>query len=124
MIRRPPRSTRTYTLLPYTTLIRSLQYRSFVITDRRHVQRDQRRTKFRRIGKSEGQAGIFQRSSDGLHLRKRLCARLRLLGRAGSCAVWGVIVVALRALRRLPFAGGFHLRPSFASPAPERVCAA
>src|SRR3546814_15732973 len=89
MIRRPPRSTRTYTLLPYTTLIRALQYRSFVITDRRHVQRDQRRTKFRRIGKSEGQAGIFQRSSDGLHLRKRLCARLRLLGRAGPCAVSG-----------------------------------
>src|SRR3546814_11656057 len=26
MIRRPPRSTRTYTLFPYTTLFRSLQY--------------------------------------------------------------------------------------------------
>src|SRR3546814_7813277 len=89
MIRRPPRSTRTDTLFPYTTLFRS-----------------------------------FQRSSDGLHLRKRLCARLRLLGSAGSCAVSGDIVLQLRALRRLPFAGGFHLRQSFGSLALECVVAA
>src|SRR3546814_19427183 len=35
MVRRPPRSTRTDTLFPYTTLFRSL-------TDRRHVQRERR----------------------------------------------------------------------------------
>src|SRR3546814_3170463 len=29
MIRRPPRSTRTYTLFPYTTLFRSLLHRHF-----------------------------------------------------------------------------------------------
>src|SRR3546814_15272331 len=29
MIRRPPRSTRTYTLFPYTTLFRSLDFASF-----------------------------------------------------------------------------------------------
>src|SRR3546814_937310 len=32
MLRRPPRSTRTYTLLPYTTLFRSLAYRDWRAT--------------------------------------------------------------------------------------------
>src|SRR3546814_7432632 len=34
MIRRPPRSTRTYTLFPYTTLFRSHVYVHRVLTDR------------------------------------------------------------------------------------------
>src|SRR3546814_14944358 len=33
MIRRPPRSTRTDTLFPYTTLFRSLLYRGYDIAD-------------------------------------------------------------------------------------------
>src|SRR3546814_18238348 len=32
MIRRPPRSTRTYTLFPYTTLFRSTAYRRYSLT--------------------------------------------------------------------------------------------
>src|SRR3546814_9457148 len=39
MIRRPPRSTRTDTLFPYTTLLRSIVGRlQLVIDDRRHEQ--------------------------------------------------------------------------------------
>src|SRR3546814_13028906 len=33
MIRRPPRSTRTYTLFPYTTLFRSMRVRGFTQDD-------------------------------------------------------------------------------------------
>src|SRR3546814_4637248 len=40
MIRRPPRSTRTDTLFPYTTLFRSLDHGRRRV-DRRHRQRDQ-----------------------------------------------------------------------------------
>src|SRR3546814_20579561 len=39
MIRRPPRSTRTYTLFPYTTLFRSLHV---LALGQREVQRDRR----------------------------------------------------------------------------------
>src|SRR3546814_18306542 len=37
MIRRPPRSTRTDTLFPYTTLFRSLRPARFIVTDDDHV---------------------------------------------------------------------------------------
>src|SRR3546814_9126519 len=44
MMRRPPRSTRTDTLFPYTTLFRSLQYRLRQLVDAgRIVQQGQRR---------------------------------------------------------------------------------
>src|SRR3546814_8632511 len=39
MIRRPPRSTRTYTLFPYTTLFRSHQRVPFVFGSREEVER-------------------------------------------------------------------------------------
>src|SRR3546814_19927271 len=37
MIRRPPRSTRTYTLFPYTTLFRSNDRRGYDIAERRRI---------------------------------------------------------------------------------------
>src|SRR3546814_1235528 len=45
MMRRPPRSTRTDTLFPYTTLFRSLDHRQFAQARHRHLQgaRDRRR---------------------------------------------------------------------------------
>src|SRR3546814_7191624 len=43
MIRRPPRSTRTYTLFPYTTLIRSRIHVRFDTTERRHAAHARRR---------------------------------------------------------------------------------
>src|SRR3546814_2791440 len=38
MIRRPPRSTRTDTLFPYTTLFRSLSWRHFLLRARRGLR--------------------------------------------------------------------------------------
>src|SRR3546814_13874653 len=41
MIRRPPRSTRTDTLFPYTTLFRSLRIKTTEIANTRHLDRHQ-----------------------------------------------------------------------------------
>src|SRR3546814_18571489 len=43
MIRRPPRSTRTDTLFPYTTLFRSARPRRLAGVSRHHPRRDERR---------------------------------------------------------------------------------
>src|SRR3546814_18518770 len=40
MIRRPPRSTRTDTLFPYTTLFRSLELRQLVVEPQRDLRTD------------------------------------------------------------------------------------
>src|SRR3546814_3521895 len=42
MIRRPPRSTHTDTLFPYTTLFRSYEHAAFTITHAARHQRDER----------------------------------------------------------------------------------
>src|SRR3546814_10237457 len=51
MIRRPPRSTRTDTLFPYTTLFRSIVVRQHLEGQRRDAQRLQR------IARGEGRIG-------------------------------------------------------------------
>src|SRR3546814_15021392 len=81
MIRRPPRSTRTDTLFPYTTLFRSvLEFAQFhaarlhhlgcmLVVDQREEQMLQRRifmTAFRCVGERVMEGG-FQRSSKRRH---------------------------------------------------------
>src|SRR3546814_11811987 len=62
MIRRPPRSTRTDTLFPYTTLFRSHQVTpdadvELIVTDRRHADPD---AQGRRAGRSEEHTSELQ----------------------------------------------------------------
>src|SRR3546814_12829856 len=77
MIRRPPRSTRTDTLFPYTTLFRSRRC-EFAVADRRIADRLGRVT----VGE--------RRNGHTIHLR-------RLRFRAGA---FGIIGTGRRALRR------------------------
>src|SRR3546814_20404078 len=67
MIRRPPRSTRTDTLFPYTTLFRS--YRVHPVGEYRHGRRAQLRARRRDLG------GAGAGAHRGRHLRRR--GRLR-----------------------------------------------
>src|SRR3546814_5473128 len=73
MIRRPPRSTRTDTLFPYTTLFRSPEHRA--AEGLRRVGRDDRRA-----GETPGRA-LRHRRSGQLVLRGMERAEHRLLGR-------------------------------------------
>src|SRR3546814_20128248 len=96
MIRRPPRSTRTDTLFPYTTLFRSR------IADAREIERDQRRFQLIGAREVEDEARVFRHRGDRLHPRQLLRARLRLLRGRGARAVARDIILSLRALLILP----------------------
>src|SRR3546814_20445200 len=60
MIRRPPRSTRTYTLFPYTTLFRSLAGGAVELADREAVALDVRH----HAGLGDGGGGIDDAAHD------------------------------------------------------------
>src|SRR3546814_12425909 len=69
MIRRPPRSTRTDTLFPYTTLFRSLRLEHRT-QGRRHVRREGRDPR-RRPGSGDGRPGeLGLRVSEGPRRRQ------------------------------------------------------
>src|SRR3546814_71166 len=58
MIRRPPRSTRTATLLPYTTLFRSEYFQSVVIADRAGYEPFERATGIRSDNVERAACGV------------------------------------------------------------------
>src|SRR3546814_5747533 len=82
MIRRPPRSTRTDTLFPYTTLFRSIGEAAH---DRRELSLDARRRPFafhrdecRRIGaRGEGGQILQRRADDGVEEDRYIGPSLR-----------------------------------------------
>src|SRR3546814_10290213 len=64
MIRRPPRSTRTDTLFPYTTLFRSGAAADGPLSDRHHVRRRTARLDRRRDGDGRWRAaGAYRRTA-------------------------------------------------------------
>src|SRR3546814_1084283 len=77
MIRRPPRSTRTYTLFPYTTLFRSLEEEGVAARDRRaeHPHRDHR--------------GEVERRDPGDHA-DRLAHRIDVDPRPGALGIFAL----------------------------------
>src|SRR3546814_3035497 len=64
MIRRPPRSTRTDTLFPYTTLFRSVVQRA---ARHRSAQRPRPRARAARPRAFRARAGPHERRASGLH---------------------------------------------------------
>src|SRR3546814_5112607 len=90
MIRRPPRSPRTDTLFPYTTLFRSAAVPLSLARDRFHfVDRPARRgADLPRHHPGAGQCAAFRSLCDGgLHLRGRLADPAGLDHRPGGPAV-------------------------------------
>src|SRR3546814_15576175 len=79
MIRRPPRSTRTDTLLPYTTLFRSLLDGAIVIPDARRID-DHRRAQLAAVET----AGLVD--ADALQA-EFLDARLQIIAQADAALV-------------------------------------
>src|SRR3546814_20335163 len=97
MIRRPPRSTRTDTLFPYTTLFRSDPARAVLPVDRDDAQpdRDRRAAAVRRIdggGADRDQAGNHLRARPRLPAGVAPGARVRAAAQPGRC-------IRLRAVR-------------------------
>src|SRR3546814_20001717 len=104
MIRRPPRATRTDTLVPYTTLFRSPTDRVADRSDRQAVQRG---------------AAIF---GEGVRQQADLARRVILPEREGELRQSGLLFIRLH--RRFPAAPDEQLRsirtrPLSASPADE-----
>src|SRR3546814_7784224 len=67
MIRRPPRSTRTDTLFPYTTLFRSLE-----------DLRDERARSVVHRGDVDGGVLVLERGGDGVECLRQGCGRIHL----------------------------------------------
>src|SRR3546814_13966309 len=91
MIRRPPRSTRTDTLFPYTTLFRSLRGGRRFCSGRRRLRRGSRGR--RGFGRGGGRWGrCRRRGGRGFGLRRLLCrghvgdasVRIGLVGLVGG----------------------------------------
>src|SRR3546814_11542458 len=89
MIRRPPRSTRTDTLFPYTTLFRSHSASSYDAANDRVDHRRERR--LGAIALTSGQAGRGENAEDDVAVRMA-AVRGKGLGLIG----WGPAAQALR----------------------------
>src|SRR3546814_19070866 len=107
MIRRPPRSTRTDTLFPYTTLFRSAEARELLLEDRHHVHHqdaadqdrhadDRDRVEHRLLDLALDGLDVFLVVGDGLQHRFQ---RARGLARAHPVALR---IVALHRLLATP----------------------
>src|SRR3546814_12806399 len=75
MIRRPPRSTRTYTLFPYTTLFRSCYHNSYPMAG--HALRD---TAMDVRGVLDIRVGFEQASAPAQHISNASALRASLMG--------------------------------------------
>src|SRR3546814_11566676 len=99
MIRRPPRSTRTDTLFPYTTLFRSGDQRVLALAWRNHRCRGEGDVHLRRSrrGFADPAAGVH-----GRH-RPRLCQRgLAAMVAAEACRMGAALPLRAAANRALP----------------------
>src|SRR3546814_11999325 len=83
MIRRPPRSTRTYTLFPYTTLFRS----RVDIAQDREVPPAARSIRDPRPPEGEGVEGLRRNAADRLHFHEILEAEHAAFAAVARCLV-------------------------------------
>src|SRR3546814_19226406 len=87
MIRRPPRSTRTDTLFPYTTLFRSLMDRSAALSDRSALEMAEARCEalLERVAREEGLAAwvlmMLTEARDGMPTLDELAHILHITSR-------------------------------------------
>src|SRR3546814_6518736 len=78
MIRRPPRSTRTDTLFPYTTLFRSLWHHHLVIAQIGN-EGAQRRLTHRKANHQSKCKGAIDKNLSEFRSRRRLCVQMQWL---------------------------------------------